>query len=65
MRGKLMPKLNLAVDIADAAVDGDRSSKPLKVKSTARRLKDEHPEANASETEIADSLRATSVTQTA
>jgi len=65
MRGKLIPKLNLAVGIADAAVDGDRSSKPLKVKPTARRLKDEHPEANASETEIADSLRATSVTPTA
>lgn len=32
-----MPKLNLAVDIAEAAEEGDRSSKPLKARSTADR----------------------------
>jgi hypothetical protein len=60
-----MPKLPLAVDIAAAADSGDRLSKPLDVKAPAHRLKEGHPESNASLADIAGSLRAISLTPTA
>ena len=42
----LVPKLPLAVDIADVAAKADAVHEPLDVEMMARRLKEEHPEAD-------------------
>ncbi len=59
-----MPKLPLAIDIADISATADARPEPLDVETTARMLKDEHPEADVCEGDIAESLRATSLTPT-
>lgn len=59
-----MFKLPLAIDIAEITAKADTCPEPLDVETIARRLKDEHPEVDVSQKEIAESLRATSRTPT-
>lgn len=52
-----MPALPLAVEIADAISSSRRRQRPLDIEATADRLLRAHPEAEATRTDIADTLR--------
>jgi hypothetical protein len=55
-----MPALPLAVEIADAISEAREQQWPLDVEATADHLLRAHPEAEATRSEIADTLRAVS-----
>lgn len=52
-----MPKLPLAVDIADAVTEAVQADTPLDVKTKAGQLLDAHPDADVTSDEIADTLQ--------
>jgi hypothetical protein len=49
-------KLALAIEIADLAEKAAATGEPVDVQEEARRLVREHPEASASEQQVADAL---------
>ena len=60
-RGAPMQSLTLAVEIADIVSAAKRRRIPFDVEAKAERLLKDHPEAEASRSEIADTLRDESV----
>lgn len=56
--GKAPPtNLPLAVDIADTVSEASEKQSPVDVEAKAQELLDEHPEADATHSDIADTLR--------
>jgi hypothetical protein len=53
-------KLPLAIEIADATKEGDRTTNPLEIDETAEKLHRAHPEAGSTKSDIAEALRETS-----
>jgi hypothetical protein len=57
-KGKAPPtNLPLAVDIADTVSQANEKQSPVDVEAKAQELLDEHPEADATHSDIADTLR--------